>query len=1053
MTEKRTVKDRSPFKQSSPRKGMNKKKTKDREEEDPGGMIANQGKPTKEGKNANDENIGTETTQKPTEVSPETSKTGLTTLTETDDKEGNNDDIEQEENSFKELSEHSSDLSEEEIEFYSAGKGQINDEEDEEPSGLSKEEEVRLLLNTSTLDRHDQYEHIHDDNSFSDLLPNKLDDKLEKCNEDEDSNNEDEISEATEAIRARLLHNKAKQQNDQSMDEALQTTDNTDNDQEGGFTKVIKHRGRGRPKKNTNLATPTKMTNRQALLAKKKVAEMEALAKGETTQAGKAKAKISEKIAKARASHRTNQKKNNEQIIDHGKQKSQNNQNHMDNQNQNTNTTKNQNAKVTTPDKTTQATETSTPSTTSPTNTTTNTTSPTDTTTDMVTEESNSNSIDLTRSVRFGFNLTLKASDEPLPAFAKEIKQFLQFIQEQVHANIYMAIWDSSDTDSEVTEWKAPKEIPKGVISDRLKFFNFFDKYVNPKKNKEEQIFLKIRFTTDTPNDLPFPLTDLGKEISDTLEDKYGIKLYKNPQACQAAKVTTLGWLWGSTKSMSEKTLLPEIKKEMKIPSHVAIGLQWRTIKSDNGRNYKWSEDKKPPPQALHLDIDENYAALYAGKAAKIWKKSAKIQLLSLHLRLVPCFGGFQMTAMDDRQRENTLLMAQKQHYFISQHITQLTTSHIQSLDAPIQALDQMTLRRYLMGRAPKDLVTQRLFVTVDKSWKPGNEYILVTSRSYSDQATRVLNNMIPECLAKYGTQASIWFTNTGLQVFKDVQWDTVTGKSTSHQADETEKMVNEADAFGMGDTWKKQTSPGQKPTTPETQRPQVNETTTSTDATNNDTQAKVSDLLAQRAQANDIQSFGSILGREKDDDTIATTKTTANAPLKQHTVVEFTVSNIETTGKDNTSGEDYSMGMSTAGKTTGTTRLRCKELELLNGQLQNEVAALTAEKEDDRSVKTTVSTAVKLSSAIDENEQLKAQIAALLANQNNQQQPLQNQELQKPKAPDKTQHTQKTSGFTYQDVLLKNKENQEILSDTMGPAPTQAAVTDTQVGGIGPHK
>ena len=608
--------------------------------------------------------------------------------------------------------------------------------------------------------------------------------------------------------------------------------------------------------------------------------------------------------------------------------------------------------------------------------------------------------VNTTTMIRFGFSLKIQPSEDPLGEFSKQIKQFLKFIQEQIHPSITIGIWDHQDKESQVKEWKSPKDIPKGVIADRIKFFNFFAKYVNPRKNKEEQLYLKVRFTTKQAKDLPFPLADLGKEIADSLEDKLQIRIFRNPYACQATKVTTLGWLWGSTKNLSESTLLPEIKKELKIPNNVAIGLQWRTIKNDKGRNYKWSENHKPPPQAIHIDMDEDYAPQFAGKMAKLFRKGSKKKPLSLHLRLVPCFSGYNSIAMDDKQRENTLLMAQKQHYFVNEHTTTLTSSHIQALDTPVSAIDNITLRQFLMGRAPENLCTQRLFVSVDKSWRPGNEHILVVPRIYSSQAIRILNNMIPECLFLYGEQASKWFTTTGLQAFKDVKWDRKTGKSTSQHAQETEAMVNEFDAFGMGNEWREATIPGQEIDGKISQRPQL-----ATQQNNNTNEATVQELLTQRANSSDIKSLGSIFGRAKDDDTVATHKSvTILEQPNRNTVVEFDPMVIDLQNERDSDNEQ-SMGMSTAAKTTGTTRLKLKELEKLNSQLIAENAALAQAKDDeDNSVKTTVttmSTRVKLSAAQEEIEELRKALAA-------QQQ---------------TQHT---------------------------TAPTQEATTDAEVGGIG---
>jgi hypothetical protein len=65
------------------------------------------------------------------------------------------------------------------------------------------------------------------------------------------------------------------------------------------------------------------------------------------------------------------------------------------------------------------------------------------------------------------------------------------------------------------------------------------------------------------------------------------------------------------------------------------------------------------------------------------------------------------------------------------------------NLDAEVK---NMILRKYLMSLAPKTSVIQRLFVSVDKSWR-GNDFTLLTVKPYAAEAVKALNCMIPECL------------------------------------------------------------------------------------------------------------------------------------------------------------------------------------------------------------------------------------------------------------------------------------------------------------------
>jgi hypothetical protein len=152
----------------------------------------------------------------------------------------------------------------------------------------------------------------------------------------------------------------------------------------------------------------------------------------------------------------------------------------------------------------------------------------------------------------------------------------------------------------------------------------------------------------------------------------------------------------------------------------------------------------------LHLDIDQVHATRYIKASAKIWKKGSTNRVNGLQLRLIPCLGSDRAIALSDNQKANVLLMAAKQQYFVNSYTIKIENVHIMNLDAPV---NNITLRKYVMSRAPKTSVIQRIFAAVNKSWK-GNSFQLVTVRPYAAEAMKILNSMIPECLHLYGKDA-----------------------------------------------------------------------------------------------------------------------------------------------------------------------------------------------------------------------------------------------------------------------------------------------------------
>ena len=76
-----------------------------------------------------------------------------------------------------------------------------------------------------------------------------------------------------------------------------------------------------------------------------------------------------------------------------------------------------------------------------------------------------------------------------------------------------------------------------------------------------------------------------------------------------------------------------------------------------------WIDDISPP-QAIHFDIDADYAARYYDDVAKLWRKGGKNKVLGLQLRIVPCFSSPVSVAISDEHRTNIILMASKQQYY-----------------------------------------------------------------------------------------------------------------------------------------------------------------------------------------------------------------------------------------------------------------------------------------------------------------------------------------------------------------------------------------------------
>lgn len=525
------------------------------------------------------------------------------------------------------------------------------------------------------------------------------------------------------------------------------------------------------------------------------------------------------------------------------------------------------------------------------------------------------------KSCRYAAQLTVPPDASPVKKAGELLQNVLREIQKQAGTQVWLAAWQSNE---DMLVCKKPKDIPTGSSSeDRDIFTRLFDNYMSLTPDIEKTLFLKIHFVTQSPDAIKIPLKEIGLKV-ETLKDKFGFRLNPNPNPCQSHKVTTIGWCFGSTKSMDSEALIQGLRQTLKIPDHVTLGAQWRTIADQHGRKFAWPKDKNAPrpPQAIHIDIDDAHIGVWYPKMAKLWKKGATKRVNYLQLRLVPCFTTQVGKSLTPIRHANTVYMAQKQAHFVNTYTTRLTSSHILALDVPIGE-NHMTLRRYLMMKAPEKHLTDRIFLSVDPAYR-GSEFVLTTPKKFADQALQVLHTMIPECLHLHGPEAARWFTNVGLMAYQDVKWDDKNKTATSLHDDTAVDMVEE-DFCGMGDEWK-------APHIPEP----TGHTTAHIESIPN-TGMTVGELLDARAKLgvhDDTSSFGDVFGRSHSGSTIARPPRPQNHRTRR---VGFSDEPPNTDQPRTPPPDDATVSTMGTEATTGSTRRSLRHQMEINNALRTE--------------------------------------------------------------------------------------------------------------------
>ena len=508
---------------------------------------------------------------------------------------------------------------------------------------------------------------------------------------------------------------------------------------------------------------------------------------------------------------------------------------------------------------------------------------------------------------RYKITLVMSPIKEPtniLPTFCTGVKTIFETIQNICKPHdIWLGPWNPSNESMPIL--KSKKDIPNGKLpSHRPKLSAYFGGYIEPNP-KGETMYSKLRFMT--PTDSQLDLTRLGLQLRGafySMEPDWQVSIPQNPIPCQAVRPTCIGWLFGSTKYMNEKSFIPAIRKSLNLPDECHIGMQWRAIITPTGRKPPYDANKSSP-SAIHLDVDDDYAPHIAIRASELWcskasrNKHQKRLPNDVQLRLIPCFSNISTRARSDESKSDMVQMAEKQHYLFETVLQRIEVPFVRLLDTELSPKESITLRRLIMAKPPLNQPTKRLVHNVDFNWN-ATKVIITTPAKFLLETTNFAHNLLPELRHHYGDGIHKWFSAAGVQLFKDHIWDPESAKCVSKPDLATRAILNE-DIWELGDTWKTQATILSRPDLP------INPPA----------------HLAAFSDDTDIRSFASAFQRPSDDSSTVispSTKTGGVVQLSVDTLQELTARQQQSTTDTDT------LSMSTAAKTTDSTRLKLKE-------------------------------------------------------------------------------------------------------------------------------
>jgi hypothetical protein len=527
------------------------------------------------------------------------------------------------------------------------------------------------------------------------------------------------------------------------------------------------------------------------------------------------------------------------------------------------------------------------------------------------------------KEIRYRGIIDVPPSTKPFKEFYTLLKKYLETVQTTISKSVYLAPWDK-EQEATFPVIKTKEDIPES----REALGIYLGNYINPKEDGGK-VWMNLRWVISTKP--PIPLEKFGMELADALP-RFNMMMNKQPYPCQAVKSACIGWFMYSAKQINSKTFIAETRDSLNIPPEVPIGISYRAILNEIGRKPPFNKED-PSPAAIHLDIDERFYMVYQMHAASLWRKKSKKRLPNgVQLRLVPCFSSPIGKSMTDEVRADAITLAERQGFFVKQHIRPIDYHFISLLDTPIANDNPMTLRRAMMSRAPKDRPASRLIHNVDPSWNSTTKYVVTTVVGREEETHRFLANLIPELLHVHGPGAAKWFTSQGLTVYQHVRWNPKKGTTTSAHAKESAALVKE-DLWDLSEKWKTLTGKAGATKDARPDATKLDEPNQIHYVSNPPTKPPTEPTIIERmAGDKSIASFGNAFGRDDDSDDVRAAATlaaeTAANPPPEITGAKFLFSPEQVSREHEKANQNYESdgkSMSTAGKTTDSTRLNLK--------------------------------------------------------------------------------------------------------------------------------
>jgi hypothetical protein len=471
------------------------------------------------------------------------------------------------------------------------------------------------------------------------------------------------------------------------------------------------------------------------------------------------------------------------------------------------------------------------------------------------------------KSIRFRFNVEVLKSENALEKIAKTVRTIFQKAQEYVGKSLHLASWDYEA----VKRTFNMESLPTGQKKNDLEILRSITNDVIRTKPKTDYTYWgKLHFVTKSPELCEAQLSSIGQLIFSEMREEQ-IFIARNPHHMACARHKPLGYFQFSCKQMDSQRILEGIRQLPDFPANAIIGLHWRRITNVEGKPYV-SDDNGDPPMALHIDCDPNHRYILMDVLTNAYKRKSKHRLLHASLRFIAGLDSFKGPLIktlkpEEGQSESllttTLILHQKQKFFINEHIHVLEADDIMALDIPAKDAygTEWNMEKFIMSQCPSYAVTQRIFVCVSRKWD--GKYVMVTTIGHMEEALGFMASMVPQSIVRFGLESvRRWWTPTALQNYANVRWDASKGLTMGKEFD-PDGMLDD-DPYQMNVAWNAaKTQKTYSVKDPPSKAPALDLT--------KPTKTVAQTLADRTCQPSDDQSIGRYIGRPHDGDTVVT--------------------------------------------------------------------------------------------------------------------------------------------------------------------------------------